>query len=400
MTFNILNIFRKPKRVFLDFASSTPISKKVLDVLNSYSRNFFENPSALYLGGRESKELLISAKKKTAEVLNCFYEDVLFTSGGTESNNMAILGVFEKAKLNGIKTPHIVSVNTEHPSVLETLLEVQNRGGEVTLLHPDKEGLVSLKSILDSIKENTILVSVMYVNNEIGVVQDIKEIGQAIKKYKKEENKNYPYFHTDASQAPLYYSLDVSTLCVDLLSLDGIKIYGPRSVGILYVKNGLSIKPILFGGGQEKNLRSGTENPVSAFAFSVALQNANKNRKKNFEKVSKLRDYFLEKILKNFKNTSLNGSLKHRSPNNINVCFDGLDAEYLVVALDTYGVCASYSSSCRTLKEDSSSYVIEALGKENCKEQSIRFTLGLETTKTDLDFTLDVLKKAIKQVEL
>lgn len=398
----IFNQTIKQKRVFLDFASSTPLRPEVLDVYLK-NKNFFYNPSGLYIESRESKDVLEKARGKVALVLNCQKETVVWTSGGTESNNLAILGVFEKAKENGIVSPHVISLATEHPSVIEVFEEIKKRGGEVTLISPGKDGLVTPEQIVKNVKENTVLVSVMFVNNEIGTVQNIKEIGLAIRKYKKEKYESnemfYPYFHTDACQAPLYYSLDTSTLCVDLLSIDGLKIYGPRGFGSLYVRQNVPIKPIFFGGGQEIGLRSGTENVFSASAFAKSLSLSQTERKENFKKVSKLRDYFLENILKEFPEVEVNGSLKYRSPNNINICFKGLDAEYLVVALDTYGVCASYSSSCRTLKEDSSSYVVEALGKTECKDSSLRFTLGLETTKEDLDFTLVALKKAVKQVE-
>jgi cysteine desulfurase len=391
----------KKKRVFLDFASATPTRGEVLDAMMEYSRHHFANPSALYEEARKTKEIMQQARGSVAGFLNTAKERIVFTSGGTEANNIAILGVFEGARKAGIKNPHIISVLTEHPSAREVFSEIERRGGEVALIVPDTDGLITADQVIQAIKENTVLVSVMYVNNEIGVVQPIREISQALKSYKLQATKatSYPFFHTDACQSALFYTLDVSTLGVDLLTLDGLKVGGPVGVGCLYVKNDVVVSPVMFGGGQENGLRSGTENVAGMIGFAQALTLAKAERKELSERLETLRDYFIDEILKRFPNAELNGSQKHRSPNNVNVCFPGLDSEYLVVALDTYGVCASYSSSCRTLKEDSSSYVVESLGKKNCALSSIRFTLGRTTTKSYIDFALSALEKTVAQVK-
>lgn len=402
----IRNFFKKEKhRVFLDFASATPVRREVAEVMRKYSEKHFANPSALYVEAREAKEIMQKARTEVGGFLNTAKERIVFTSGGTEGNNIALFGIYEAARKKGIAHPHIISVLTEHPSAREVLNEVKDRGGEVTLLNPDKDGLISAQQVAEAIKENTVLVSVMYVNNEIGVVQPLREITRTvrIKKqdsgFKNKIDNRYPYVHTDACQSALFYSLDVSTLGVDLLTLDGLKVYGPAGIGCLYVKSGVEISPIIFGGGQESGLRSGTENVAHIVGFAKALSLAKSERKELSERLQNLRDYFIDKILKKFPDVHLNGSPKYRSPNNINVCFPGLDAEYLVVALDTYGVCASYSSSCRTLKEDSSSYVVDALGNKECSLSSIRFTLGRATTKSDIDFALYALEKAVEQVK-
>jgi cysteine desulfurase len=399
----IKNRLKKERRVFLDFASATPVRREVLDFINNNSSTFY-NPSGLYLESRKAKEMLEEAKSISGNFLNTSKDNIVFTSSGTESNNLAILGVYKKAVSSGIKKPHIITSKIEHPSVLEVCKYLETIGASVTFLDPEKDGTINPEKIYKEITEDTILVSLMYVNNEIGTVNKIKEIGNLIRKYKDEKGSSYPYFHSDLSQAPLYYPLDVSTLKLDLATLDGIKIYGPRSVGILFVSNKVSIEPVFFGGGQQGNIRSGTESPVNAMAMAIALDLAKKERRENVENVSKLRDYFLSKILEAFPESFVNGSLSNRSPNNINICMKVsgkyLDAEYLVVALDTYGVCLSYSSSCRTLKEDSSSYVVESLGDKECAKSSLRFTLGRETKKDDLDYALFALKKAVKQVLL
>jgi cysteine desulfurase len=391
-------IFNKKttKRVFLDYASSTPIRPEVREVLRVSADESFANPSALYEEARDAKALLVDAHKSIARSLNTTANQIVFTSGGTEANNIALLGVFEKARERGNPRPHVVSVVTEHPAVREVLNEIERRGGEVTLLSPREDGLIAVDQVVDVLKATTVLVSVMFVNNEIGVVQPIKEIAQAIKRKNKEDGFHV-LFHTDACQAPLWYGLDVSTLGVDLLSLDGIKIGGPRSVGCLYVKGGTQISPVMWGGGQEGGLRSGTEHVGACLGLAKALELAKKEKNESSEKVQLLRDNLWSQIQKHFPEASVNGSLKHRAPNNLSVCFPGVDAEHLTVALDTYGVCVSYSSSCRTLKEDSTSYVVEAL-KPECKGSSIRFTLGIHTTQKDIDVAVQALRKAVIQV--
>ncbi len=399
---------RDKKRVFLDFASSTFLRKEV-DLYMQNFKDVFYNPSSIYLEGRVAKDLLDKAKSSCASFLNCSKDNIVFTSGGTESNNLFIFGVIKKAKENGIQNPHIISSKIEHPSTIEVLNECANFGAEVTFLDAGEDGIVSVSDVVSSLKENTVLVSLMYVNNEIGTVNDIKDIGLAIKKWKEDVCKNdlqkkfsYPYFYSDCCQAPLYFNIDSQTFALDGLSIDSIKIFGPKGVGLMFVRKNVSISPIIFGGGQERGLRSGTENYLSALGFSKALQLAKKERVEVSLSVSKMRDYLKDEVLKNFPEVKVNGSLKSRSPNNINFCMKVsgkyLDSEYLTVVLDTFGVCVSYSSSCRTLKEDSSSYVVESLGQKECGSSSLRFSLSKYTKKDDIDFAISALKKAVKQV--
>jgi cysteine desulfurase len=276
---------------------------------------------------------------------------------------------------------------------LEVFKEVERRGGEVTVLPVDEYGLLSLQDLKQSLKKNTVLVSVSYANNEIGTIQPIHSIARIIKDFRLKNNTVFPYLHTDACQAGLYLSLDVLKLGIDMMTLDGIKIYGPRGSGILYVKNNVEMDPVFFGGGQERGLRSGTENVANISGLSLAFEIANKMRDKETLRLGKIQDYAIDKILNLFPKSSLNGSRKYRLPNNVNICFDGLDVEFAVISLDVAGISASYSSSCRTLKEDSSSYVVESLGKEGCGKSSLRFTFGRETKKSDIDFLITSLKR-------
>lgn len=385
---------KKRKNIFLDYASTTPVAKEVSFAMSEVEKNF-ANPSALYMDAIEVKNKIDSAKKSIAEILSCQKENIIFTSGGTESNNLALLGTFEYFKSVNFK-PHFVTTKIEHPAILEVCKEIERRGGEVTYLDVNENGILDPKLVRGAIKENTVLVSVMYVNNEIGTIQPIKEIGRIVKERRRETDKSYPYFHTDACQAGLYLSLNVLKLGVDLLTLDGIKMYGPRGAGILFKSVGTEISPILFGGGQQGGLRSGTENLADIVGIAKALELTEKYKEKESQRLGDIRDYGISEILKNFPNASLNGDKENRLPNNINICFPGIDSEFATIALDVAGFSVSYSSSCRTLKEDSSSYVVEALGKKDCSLSSLRFTLGRESKKGDIDALLKVLEKVIK----
>lgn len=386
-------LWNKKKRIYLDYASKTPTDPRVLASMKPFFDKNFSNPSSLHKEGQNSKKVLSDARKDIAKILLSNESEIIFTSGGTESNNLALLGVFDAALKSGIKNPHIISTEIEHPAILEVCKEIQKRGGEVTLVPVNNEGLVSSQDIFSAIKENTVLVTVMYANNEIGTIQPIKEIGTKIKQWREKNKTSFPYFHTDACQAGLYLSLNVHNLGLDLMTLDGIKMYGPSGVGILYVRGGVLINPILFGGGQEKGLRSGTENFISAMGFAKALEIAEEMKEKESARLIYIRDYAIEKILENFQESSLNGSKTERLPNNVNICFPKIDSEFAVVSLDVYGISASYTSSCKTLAEDSSSYVVYALGKEDCRLSSLRFTFGRDTKKEDIDVLIETLRK-------
>ena len=399
------------KRIFLDYASMTPIDPRVLEKMKECESYFLTNPSALYSEGLKAKDKVTEAKSRIAKVLGTQKETIICTSGGTEGNNLALLGVFEACKTENF-IPHIITTSIEHPSVLEVCKEIEKRGGEVTYVPVGENGLINAKDISNAIKSNTVLVSVMYANNEIGTIEPLHEISRVIKDWRHYMSKRHfdienspegtprgrlPYFHTDACQAVLYQELNVMKLGVDMMTMDGIKMYGPRGVGLLYLKNGLPIKPILFGGGQQNGLRSGTENVSGIVGLAYALEIANEMRQNESERLTLIRDYGIEQILKTFPNATLNGSEKNRLPNNINICFPNLDAEFAVISLDVAGISASYSSSCRTLSENSSSYVVSALGKPGCSSSSLRFTLGRESTKGDIDNLILALQKIIKQ---
>lgn len=392
-----MQVFGKKKRIYMDYASATPTDLEVFSAMSKYSKSNFANPSALHKEGMEAKSVLISSRESISKILNSRSTEIVFTSGGTESNNLAVMGVFKSALAMGISRPHIITTNIEHPAILNVCEEIKKMGGEVTYLKVSEEGLILPQDVYNAIKENTVLVTVMYANNEIGTIEPIENIARKIKEWKsKNKSKNnYPYFHTDACQAGLFLSLNISSLGVDLLTLDGIKIYGPAGVGLLYVKSGVSISPIVLGGGQEKGLRSGTENVIGIVGLAKAMEIAESLKKSESERLTDIRDYAIEKILSNFPKAKLNGSKENRLPNNVNVCFPGMDSEFMVVALDVAGISASYSSACKTMDEDSSSFVIKALGREECSLSSLRFSFGRDTQKKDIDILVSVLRKVI-----
>lgn len=388
--------FFKKKRIYMDYAARTPVEKEVVLWMDKFYDINYSNSSALHKEGLNSKNVLNESRKSIAKNLNCGDSEIIFTSGGTESDNLAMLGIFLEAQKNGIENPHIITTKIEHPAILEICEKIKSLGGEITLVSVSEEGLVSPEEIFNSIKTNTILVSVMYANNEIGTIQPLKEISKKIKDWREKNNTQFPYFHSDACQAGLYLSLDVKKLGLDMMTLDGIKIYGPGGVGVLYKNNNIKIQPIVYGGGQENGLRSGTENIVGISGFSKSLEIAESLKEFESKRLSDIRDYGISKIIENFPNSSLNGSYQKRLPNNINICFPGLDSEFAVIKLDTLGFSVSAASACNNLSLENSSGVIKALGKESCASSSIRFTFGRETKKKDINDLVRALKTFVK----
>ncbi|MES2213689.1 MAG: cysteine desulfurase family protein [Patescibacteria group bacterium] len=385
----------KHKRIFLDYASCTPVAPEVVSAMKPFLEGNFANPSALYAEAMVAKDAVLDARTRIAGVLNCQKTEIVFTASGTESNNLALLGAFQAHRRPDF-VPHIVTTTIEHPAILEVCEEIKVSGGEVTIVPVSEDGVVSVIDIKNAIQENTVLVSVMYANNEIGTVQPIREIGKMIRDVRQKNNSSLPYFHTDACQAGLYLSLDTLKLGVDMMTLDGIKMYGPRGMAMLYVRNGIELHPLMHGGGQERGLRSGTENVPGIVGLAKAIEIADEMRESESARLIHIRDYAISEILKTFPNATLNGSGTERLPNNINICFPGLDAEFAVISLDVAQISTSYSSSCRTLSENSSSYVISALNKKNCSESSLRFTMGRETTRENINELIVALQKIVR----
>jgi cysteine desulfurase len=366
------------KTIYLDHAATTPLDprvKKEMDSIKTYA-----NPSALHQMGLEAKEILNNARNKIAKILNCKAEEIIFTSGGTESINLA---------LKGIGKGHIITSKIEHPAVLETCKYLEKKGNKITYLDVDKDGLISLKDLEKAIKKETILITIMYANNEIGTIQPVKEISKIAKKHK------VP-FHTDACQAG-FLDLNINA---DLITLNGSKIYGPKGIGILYKRKEIILEPLMHGGGQEFGLRSGTENLTSIVGFAKALELAQKEKDKENQKLTKLRDYFIDKVQKEIPRTFINGHKTKRLQNNANISFLDVEGESILLYLDHKGILVSTGSACSSKKLEIS-HVLDAIGiKHDAAHGSIRFSLGKSTTKADLDYVVKELKGIIHSLRM
>ena len=394
------------KLIYLDHAATTPLDPVVKKAMETFWSARFGNPSSLYKQGREAKLAIEQARQKIASLIGARPQEIIFTAGGTESINLAIFGVAGRG-VN--KHPHIVTTTIEHHAVLKSCEALAGQGSDVTYVNVDAEGFVNLDQLKKCIKKETVLVSVMYANNEIGTIEPIEKISKLLRQINLQRTqKKLPHvlFHTDACQAAGVLDLNVNRLGVDLLTLNGSKIYGPKQTGILYVRTGVELEPLIYGGGQERNLISGTENVPGIVGLAKALELAENNRVKETARQEKLRDYFIKQLLK-IPNVELNGpdSTKvtsgkplERLPNNINVSFVGVEGEALMLYLDGYNIAVSTGSACATSLTDPS-HVILALGKSASQAQSsIRMTLGKATTKPELDYVLKVLPGIVAEL--
>jgi cysteine desulfurase len=368
-------------KIYLDYAATTPIDKDVKKEMLPFLTEKFGNPSSLHDFGQEALLAVDDAREKVANFLNAKSREVIFTSSATEANNLAILGILSK-------DDHAITSSFEHKAVLEPF---KKSNIDVDYLPVYKNGIVKKEDVLKKIRQNTKLISIMYVNSEVGTIQPIKEIGGEIEKLNK-ERKNKIIFHTDASQAANYLSCDVNELKVDLLTLSGHKIYGPKGIGILFVKEGTKVSPFFYGASQERGLSSGTENVPAIVGFGSAVLNIKKN---NIKEIKRLRDKLIDSVLNNIVGTKLNGDRERRIPNNVNISFDGIEGESLMIALNMEGVAVSTGSACAS-HSLSPSYVLLALGLSHEEaHSSLRITLGRMTTEEEIDYFLEKLPNII-----
>lgn len=372
------------KRIYLDYAAATPVSALAQKAVAETSKKFFGNPSAIHKEGKEARASLESVRALVAEALAARPDEIIFTSGATEANNMAFMGVVQSAGIRGLARPHIIISAIEHPSVLETVKALERYGMKVDYLSVDSRGLVDTKELRKLITPETVLVSVMYANNEIGTIEPIIDIAKEIRHARKMNGGIYPYFHTDASQAANYLDMNVLRLGVDLMTISSGKTYGPRGIGALFVKRGVEMSPLMYGGEHEGSRRPGTESVALAQGFAVALTETRKMSAKESKRVQKLRDTLALKILKKVSGTSVNGDLSHSIPNILNISFDGVESEALVLYLDAVGIAVSGKSACKS-SDEGPSHVILAIGNVgNGEAGSIRFSLGGETKSEDI----------------
>jgi len=378
------------RKIYLDYAATTYIDPIVLDKMLPFLKGNFGNPSSLYSIGRQAKMGIEYARVSVAKILGASSQEVIFTGSGTESDNLAIFGV---AKFYQNKGKHIIVSKIEHKAVLEAAKKLEKEGFEIIYLDVDSKGLVNLLELKKSLRSDTILVSVMYANNEIGTIQPIAKISEIIREFRKENL--LPLFHTDACQAAGALTLNVKKLGVDLLTINGSKIYGPKGVGCLYKAKDIKLDPIIVGGGQENNLRAGTENVALIAGFGEALKLAEKLRLRESRRLKKLRDYLIKRILKIIPHSQLNGHPEKRLSNNINISIASIEGEALVLMLDKYGVFASTGSACAS-HDLNPSHVLLAMGlAPELAHGSLRLTLGRKTTKMDLDYVMKILPEII-----
>jgi len=403
-----LNKTKATKIVYLDNASATPLSVSVLNKMHLSLKKYFANPSAIHDLGMETKKVLDEARDSVGKILGAHMNEIIFTSGATESNNLAILGVIENLPKK-YKTPHIVTTNIEHASVLEVFkfLEKEKKI-EVTYLEIEKNGIVDIQKLKKVLKENTVLVSVMYANNEIGTIQPIKEIAKTIRHYKKnltqdkQEENIYPLFHTDATQAVNYLDINVLRLGVDMMSLNSGKIYGPKGVGVLFKKRGVTLKPLILGGDQEFSLRAGTQNTPLILGLSEALSETEDMKITEVKRLTNLREMFIKKLKNLFDHLEidmiLNGDQSVCLPNIINITIPKIPSDLLLIELSARGIYVSEKSACKS-GDKKNSHVLEAIhGRTTESINSIRFSLGRDTKKEDLDYVIKCLSDILKKL--
>lgn len=390
------------KKIFLDYASTTPVSKTVLKKMKPFFSEVFFNPSSIHKGGVLAKNAVLEAREIIARGISVRSKDVYFVGSGTESINLAMLGVVRsffndenlKKELKDEK-PHIIISEIEHPAVMECAKRLVMEGAELTILPVLSNGLLKSEFIRLSLKPNTVFISIMFANNEIGTILPISKISKEIADFKKEsgrEKSEFPFFHTDASQAVNYFSVQVEKLGVDLMTIDAGKFYGPKGVGVLYKKHYVPIEPIIFGGSQEDGLRAGTENVPGIVGCAEAFKESQKLRESESKRLCLLQKFFIDEIKRIIPSSELNGDLENRLPNNVNICFPKSNAEFLVFMLDSKDISVSSTTACKSLGEETYSYVIDAIGKKECASSSLRFSFGRDTDKKKLMKVLKILQ--------
>ena len=399
------HIYMFRKRVYLDYASVTPVDPRVNRLVGRVSRKIFGNPSSLHKEGVAAAAFLGEARASIARLMHGHADEIIFTGSGTEANNLAILGAYNALKKAGKSAGdlHIVTSTIEHPSVLEVVRNLEARGAKATYVSVDQSGVIDLEALKKAITPQTFLVSIMMVNNEVGTLQPIREIAKIVRHARKISTLNsvaqssvqshYPLFHTDASQAAACFELNTENLGVDMITLDSHKVFGPRGVGMLWMRRGTPVEAVMFGGKQENGLRSATENLPGIVGFAKALAICADDREREVERLSILREQLKKAIIIVAPNAVLNGSALH-APHILNMSFPEIDNEFLLLQLDAKGVACSTRSSC--LKDEPGSYVLTAMGLPTAvATTSLRFSLGRWSCYSDIRALSKALKMAI-----
>ena len=376
------------KSMYFDNAATTRLDDEVLQEMLPYLKENYGNASSIYKLGRESRKAVEESREKISKVLNCKPNEIYFTAGGSESDNTAIKGI---AKANKKKGNHIITSKIEHPAVLETCKQLEKEGFEITYISVDENGIVDLEELKKSIKPTTILITIMFANNEIGTIQPIEEIGEIAK-------ESNIYFHTDAVQAVGNAKIDVQKLNIDSLSLSGHKIYGPKGIGALYVKTGVKFEKFIDGGHQEKNKRAGTENVAGIVGIGKSIELAYENLNEHNKKIKELRDYYVEQVKEKIPYIKINGDMEKRLPGNCNISFRFIEGEGLLLNLDLKGICASSGSACTSGSLDPS-HVLIAIGlSHEIAHGSVRISIGKYNTKEEIDYLVENLVEIVNRL--
>lgn len=374
---------------YFDNSATTRVKEEVFNEMIPYLSIEYGNPSSIYSIGRSAKRAINESRRRVASLINCNPEEIYFTSCGSESDNTALKGI---AYANQQKGKHIITSKIEHPAILNSCKNLENKGFSISYIDVDESGIINLEKLKNEITPQTILISVMYANNEIGTIQPIKEIAQIA-------HSHGIIFHTDAVQAVGNIPIDVKKMDIDMLSLSGHKLYAPKGIGALYVKKGIEFERFMDGGHQEKDKRSGTENVAEIVALGKACQIAEKNLEKYQEKLINMREYCLKRIKENIPNVHINGAMDKRLPGNINVSFENLDSGELLLRLDEVGICASGGSACSS-KEANPSHVLTAIGlPSELSKGALRLTFGDYNTMDDVDYLIENLTRIVKEMK-
>ncbi len=379
------------KRIYMDYSATTPVDKEVIDEMAPYFGKYFGNPSSIHSFGRDAYDAIEKSRSKIADILNADADEIIFTSGGTESDNLGIMGVAylnkDKRKRKG---NNIITSSIEHPAVLETCKYLEKQGFNIKYLPVDKYGLIRIEDLEEAISKDTFLITIMYANNEIGTIEPINEIGKIANKYD-------VLFHTDGVQAVCKTPIDVKKLNIDLLSISSHKIYGPKGVGALYIRKGVKIRSLTHGGGQEKGLRSSTYNTTGIVGLGKACELGKIRLKEDMSQLKYLRDELIKNTLK-IELSYLNGHPIKRLVNNANFCFEAIEGESLNMMLDEKGIASATGSACSS-KNLQASHVLTAIGLNPEKAHgSLRLTLGRENTERDIKYIDNVLPDVVENL--
>lgn len=376
------------KMRYFDHAATTKVKKEVLDKMFPYFVEQYGNPSSLYKLGRIARVGIEEARRNVANLINCDRNEIIFTSGGTESDNTALKGIMHLEKNKG---KHMITTKIEHPAILHTCKKLEEEGYQVTYLNVNKEGIIELEELNNAIRKDTVLFSIMFANNEIGSIQSIERIGEIA-------NKRGIIFHTDAVQACGNVEIDVKKMKIDMLSLSGHKIGAPKGIGALYVNKSIEFKKFIDGGHQERDKRAGTENVPGMIGLGEACKIAKENMEEHIKQLTELRDEYISRIKDEIVDIQINGSMEKRLPGNSNISFKGVNGNELLMKLDERGICASAGSACSS-GSSSPSHVLTAIGlPSEYAEGTLRVTLGEDNTKEDINYLVESLTEIIKEI--